>query len=105
MLACEKNIENDLKMIEDCSQREAYYESNIKPIFDSRCTSCHSGTSPSGGLAIDTYETAYSAIKSGHVLDRIQRETNDPDIMPPSGQKLSAENILLIQTFFEMNCQ
>jgi len=105
ILACETNVEEDLNGLQECNQVEAYYTENIKSIIESNCTACHSGSGPSGGLLLDTYTTAFNAVKSGDVLDRIQREPGEPGFMPPSGQKLSAENISLIQMFFEINCQ
>ena len=104
-LACETNVEEDLNAALDCSQVEEYYTENVKPILESNCTACHSGSSPYGGLSLDTYTTVYYAIKSGDVLDRIQREPNQPGFMPSGGQKLSIEDISVIQTFFEMECQ
>ena len=104
-LACETNVEEDLNAALDCSQVEEYYTENVKPILESNCNACHSGSSPSGSLFLDTYTTVYYAIKSGEVLDRIQRESADPGFMPNGGQKLSVENISVIQTFFEMECQ
>ena len=104
-LACETNVEEDLNAALDCSQVEEYYTENVKPILESNCTACHSGSSPYGGLSLDTYTTVYYAIKSGEVLDRIQREPNQAGFMPSGGQKLSTRNISIIQTFFKMNCQ
>jgi len=104
-LACETNVEEDLNVALDCSQVEEYYTENVKPILEPNCTVCHSGSSPSGGVSLDTYTTVYYAIKSGEVLDRIQRESDDPGFMPSGGQKLSVENTFVIQKFFEMECQ
>ena len=105
LIACETNVEEDLNAVLDCSQVEEYYTENVKPILESNCTPCHSGSSPYGGLSLDTYTTVYYAIKSGEVLDRIQREPNQAGFMPSGGQKLSTGNISIIQTFFNMNCQ
>ena len=105
LFACETNVEEDLNAALDCSQVEEYYTENVKPLLESNCTVCHSGSFPSGGLSLDTYTTVYYAIKSGEVLDRIQRESDEPGFMPSDGQKLSAGNISVIQTFFEMECQ
>ena len=104
-MACETNVEDDLNSQQDCIQVEEYYTENIKPILESSCTACHSGSSSSGGLSLDNYTAAYNAVKSGDILDRIQREPNEPGFMPSGGQKLPAENISLIQIFFEMECQ
>lgn len=37
---------------EESGRRVIHYESDIQPIFDAKCTSCHGAENPSGGLAL-----------------------------------------------------
>jgi hypothetical protein len=99
---CEKNVEEDPENNSvDCSVVEAYYTENVAPILSSKCTGCHPGQ---GGLSLDSYTNVYSAIKSGNVLDRINRNSGDNGFMPQGGQKLSYANLDILQTFFDMEC-
>jgi len=100
---CEKNVEEDheIKTV-DCSAVETYYNENVAPILSSNCAGCHPGQ---GGLSLDSYTSVYSAIKSGNVLDRVNRNSSgDVLLMPQYGPKLSQPNLDILQTFFEMEC-
>ena len=102
---CEKNIEEDHENNSvDCSVVKAYYTENVAPILSSNCIGCHSGGTASAGLHLDSYTSVYSAIKSGNVLDRVNRNSGDNGLMPQGGQKLSYANLDILQTFFDMEC-
>ena len=96
---CEKNVEEDHV---DCSAVETYYTENVAPILSSNCIGCHSA---SADLPLDSYTNVYSAIKSGNVLDRVNRNSSgDIELMPQYGPKLSQPNLNILQTFFNMEC-
>ena len=103
---CEKNVEEDHENdTVDCSTVESYYDEQIAPILSSNCTGCHSGSTPTGDLSLDSYASVYAAIKSGNVLDRVNRNSSGDDLlMPQYGQKLSQPDLDILQTFFEMEC-
>ena len=100
---CEKNVEEDHENNSvDCSVVETYYTENVAPILSSNCTRCHPGQSDP---SLNTYTSAYSAIKSGNVLDRVNRNSSgDIELMPQYGPKLSNANLDILQTFFDMEC-
>ena len=99
---CEKNVEEDPESnTVDCSAVETYYTENVAPILSSNCTRCHPGQSDP---SLNTYTSAYSSIKSGNVLDRVNRNSGDNGFMPQGGQKLSNANLDILQTFFDMEC-
>ena len=102
---CEKNVEEDheIKTL-DCSVVKAYYTENVAPILSSNCIGCHSGSTASAGLHLDSYTSVYSAIKSGNVWDRVTRVQGSNGFMPQGGQKLSNANLDILQTFFDMEC-
>lgn len=100
---CEKNVEEDHENNSvDCSVVKAYYTENVAPILSSNCIGCHSGSTASAGLHLDSYTSVYSAIQSGNVLDRVNRD--DELLMPQGGPKLSQPNLDILQTFFDMEC-
>jgi len=100
---CEKNVEEDHENnTVDCSVVETYYNENVAPILSSKCIVCHSA---SADLPLDSYTNVYSAIKSGNVLDRVNRNSSgDIELMPRYGPKLSQSNLDILQTFFDMEC-
>ena len=102
---CERNVEEDPNDITpDCSNVEAYYTENVAPILESNCTVCHSGPTPTAGLSLDSYSVVFIAIKSGDVLDRVNRDQGTNGFMPNGGTKLSNANLDIRQTFLDMEC-
>jgi len=102
---CEKNVEEDHEINPvDCSVVKAYYTENVAPILSLNCIGCHSGSTASAGLHLDSYTSVYSAIKSGNVWDRVTRVQGSIGFMPQGGQKLSNANLNILQTFFDMEC-
>jgi len=102
---CEKNVEEDHEDdTVDCSTVEAYYNENVAPILSSNCTGCHSGSTASAGLHLDSYTSVYPAIKSGNVWDRVTRVQGLDGFMPQGGQKLSDPNLDILQKFIDMEC-
>ncbi len=101
-----KNIEPEIEdSTVDCSIVETYYTEHVAPILSSSCTGCHSGSTLKGDLSLDSYESVYSAIKSGNVLDRVNRNSSgDIELMPRYGPKLSQPNLDILQIFFDMEC-
>ena len=76
------------------------YESQIQTIFNSNCTSCHTGTY-NGGLDLTSYENVMAGGTSGDVIvpgdhaNSLLWQKVDNGTMPPSGN-LSADEIELI---------
>ena len=101
--ACEKNVEEDHKVVsEDCSQVEAYYSESVLPIMEQRCIGCHSGTNPGGNLLL----TGFTSVKTSmdQILDRVNREQGSAGFMPQYGAKLANSDLVILQTFFDMDC-
>ena len=102
---CENNVEeNSEDNPADCTEVETYYTENVAPILESNCTGCHSGPTPTAGLSLDSYSNVRAAIKTGDVLDRVNRNSGDGGFMPNGGTKLSDTNLEILQTFFELEC-
>jgi mono/diheme cytochrome c family protein len=91
--------------------RPVQFERDIQPIFAARCLNCHSEKKPSGGLRLDVKSLALRGGQSGPVivpgkaaksllLQRIAA-TDDTERMPPTGERLSSEQIRLIKAWIE----
>jgi hypothetical protein len=89
------------------------YQRQIQPIWNSRCTSCHSGSFPAGGLNLSSgfsYSQLVDVISPNYGVWRVRRGRPDSSVlfhkiintriyggrMPPSG-KLSESEIMLIE--------
>jgi hypothetical protein len=92
--------------------RPVLFERDIQPIFAARCLACHSEKKQSGGLRLDVKSLALRGGQSGPVIVPgkaaasllMQRLTaaDDTERMPPTGERLSSEQINLIRAWIEV---
>ena len=86
--------------------REISFEREIRPILVARCLGCHNGTRMSGGLRLDQPGGVQrdSIIVPGRSAESrlYQRITAESDeVMPPSGERLTAAQIALIRDWID----
>ncbi|WP_213522875.1 hypothetical protein [Nonlabens sp.] len=62
------------------------YTTDIFPIVESQCLSCHNDNSASGNNSYSSYTQFRNATENGNVIDRITRSVGDPLLMPQGGQ-------------------
>ena len=104
ILGCENNVAEDhIDQLEDCTNVETYYSESVLPIMEQSCTICHSGNAPSGGLGLDSYSSVRSTMAA--TLDRVNRDQGSSGFMPQGGNKLTDNEISILQIFFEMECE
>ena len=78
------------------------YETQIQPIFNQHCISCHVGNFASGGLDLTNYENLIDGGNSGEVIipgdhiNSILFQRIDNGDMPSGGERLNQEDIDLI---------
>ncbi len=71
------------------------YATDIFPIVESQCLSCHNDNFASGNNSYSTYSQFRDATENGNVIDRITRSVGDPLLMP-QGNQLPQNSIDLI---------
>ena len=54
--ACKKPVATT-----DCAGTTSTYTTNVKPILDANCVTCHNGSNKSGGYDLSTYSHAKNA--------------------------------------------
>ena len=84
-----------------CPDRIVTYDASIADLIDYRCTVCHNGNNPEGGLMLTTYEEVKSAALSGDLLERIELPASNSASMPPIGS-LDSCDIDLIKTWIAL---
>ena len=104
MTGCEKNIESDYVRY-DCNEVFSFYEESVAPIMSDHCIGCHSESGASGGLALDSFDDTVNGIMNGSVIQRIKMDPSNPLFMPLGSEKLSQQQIDIIQNFSELMCQ
>lgn len=77
-----------------CTIDKVSYLTDIKPILQAACYSCHNTSFQSGSVSLDTYEGVYEAANN-HLLPAINHEPGHVP-MPLGGNKLPACDIAKI---------
>jgi mono/diheme cytochrome c family protein len=78
----------NLSCIPDCDSVNVTFSSIVLPIVQSNCTGCHSGTSPSGGIALTNYSGIQTIGSNGSLLGTITWSSGY-SAMPKNSSKLS----------------
>jgi hypothetical protein len=71
-----------------CDTVNVSYPGTIYPLLSQYCLSCHSGSTPEGGLNFENYEDVAFVAQSGQLLGAIKHESTY-SAMPPNGIMLS----------------
>ena len=91
---------------------KADFVRDIQPLFEKRCYECHDGRKVKGGLRLDVKDSFLRGGDSGKapllpgksgesVLFQRLVSTKDDEVMPPKGDKLTAEQTALVQAWID----
>jgi mono/diheme cytochrome c family protein len=78
---------NTANCTSDCDLTKFDYTNTIKPILQTNCNGCHSGSFPSGGLNLTNYDVVKAIALSGSLIGSVKGVT--PFSPMPPGGKLS----------------
>ncbi|MBL7872204.1 MAG: hypothetical protein JNM78_11370 [Cyclobacteriaceae bacterium] len=78
----------------------SFFSVNVLPLLNSRCNSCHGGSSPSGGIALDTYDNVLTYVNKGSLMGSINFQSGYSP-MPKNSGKMSACEIRKIQSWID----
>lgn len=84
-----------------CDTAVTKFSTEIKPILQSNCLSCHSNSSATangGGIKLQDYADVKTNVDNGKLVGAIDQATGF-SAMPKNGGKLSDCNILIIKTW------
>lgn len=82
----------------------------VQPILEAKCAGCHTGDKPKGGLRLDSLTAVLKGGKndgaavtpgkpaSSSLLARV-KTTDEDAVMPPKGEKLTADEIRILETW------
>ena len=62
------------------------YAKDVRPLLDAYCVSCHGGTKPKAGLALDKFKDEAAILKNPHFWEKIAHNMRSGE-MPPAGRK------------------
>lgn len=107
LTGCYYDVEEELypaTSAANCDTSITTFSSKIAPILNSNCTSCHSGSVPSGNIDLTDYNDVRAVALSGALFGSITH-ANGFSPMPQGGNKLSDCNILIIKTWIDRGAQ
>ncbi len=73
------------------------YTTDVKPIIDNYCLSCHGAVNPNAGLSLVTYQQVRNSTQNGNLIARINDQVNPM----PQGQLMSVEKRAIIAKWRE----
>jgi len=76
------------------------FSGNVLPLLNSRCNSCHGGTSPSAGIILTSYTEVMKYVNNGSLMGSINH-TSGYSAMPKNSGKMSACEIGTIQSWID----
>lgn len=83
-----------------CDSSSFTYSANVKPILQTHCLGCHSGTAEAGGfIPLDTYDGLVGVVNGNSLLPAIEQTGAYP--MPKNGVKISDCKIAIIRKWIE----
>ena len=108
--SCAKNSEEDLivdtPLTADTSQTENFksFASDVQPILNKHCVSCHNTQNPSGSVNLETYNKVKIIVvpknsESSLLYGVISHTAGYP--MPPSGSKIPQQEIDIIKDWID----
>ncbi len=92
LVSCYYDIEEELYPNTTCDNSNVTFSGTIEPLINSKCVSCHSGSAPSGSIALNGYDNMKAAADNGLLLETISHEPGYSP-MPQNEPQLPACNI------------
>jgi hypothetical protein len=98
--ACYNDNVEDLYGVQSCDTTKVTYSTDISPIINSQCASCHSSNSPSAGISIYDYSSTVAYVNSNkNKLLGSVRWDGTASNMPKGGSKWNACNISKLEAW------
>jgi cytochrome c5 len=76
------------------------FSSDVAPLLNSKCNSCHSGSSPSAGIILSSYAEVIKYVNNGSLMGSI-KHASGYSAMPKNSTKMSTCEIQKIQNWID----
>ena len=81
-----------------CETDNPSFTDCVEPIFEKNCIVCHFQNNSNGIMPLSNFQEIQYNVINGTVIESIKREVG---FMPKNGERLSAEEILIIENWKE----
>ena len=85
-------------ILSDCEVNSPSFTDCVEPIFEKNCIGCHFQNNSNGIMPLSNFQEIQYNVINGTVIESIKREVG---FMPKNGERLSAEEILIIENWKE----
>ncbi|HMM11467.1 MAG TPA: cytochrome c [Bacteroidales bacterium] len=96
--SCYKDNEEDLYGTDNCVTTNVSFNTQVQPVLNANCVSCHSGAGASAGIRLSNHTEVSAAIDGGRFVGAIKHQSGF-SAMPPSGPKLTNCQISQIEAW------
>jgi hypothetical protein len=76
------------------------FSGDILPLLNMRCNNCHSGTSPSANIKLNSYTEVMKYVNNGTLMGSV-KQSSGYTAMPKNSNKLSVCQIQLLQNWID----
>lgn len=99
--SCYYDNEEDLYPVPPpCDTSNVTYSAYVWPVINDNCTSCHSGSAPSGNISLTDYDEVVAAANNGSLLGTIRPDAGWSP-MPKGGPQLPDCDIQRIEIWVD----
>lgn len=84
----------------ECNTSNVTYSGMVQPLMAKYCTGCHSGTTPSGSISLDSHTGVAAMANNGKLYGAIDHRTGF-SAMPKGGNKLPACDIAKVKAWID----
>ncbi len=81
-----------------CETENPSFNDCVEPIFVENCIACHFQNNPNGIMPLTNFLEIQDKVINGTVIESIKREVG---FMPKNGERLTVEEILIIENWKE----
>ena len=85
-------------ILSDCEVNSPSFTDCVEPIFEKNCIVCHFQNNSNEIMPLSNFQEIQYNVINGTVIESIKREVG---FMPKNGERLSAEEILIIENWKE----
>ena len=84
-----------------CETDNPSFTDCVEQIFEKNCIGCHFQNNSNGIMPLSNFQEIQDNVINGKVIESIKREVGEVGFMPKNGDRLSAEEILIIENWKE----
>jgi hypothetical protein len=84
-----------------CDSTNAFYKTEVMPVLNNQCYSCHTGASASGGITLGSYDTDKAVAQTGKLYGSVSHAVGFSP-MPKGGATLNSCQLNKIKKWISM---